>query len=115
HGELPPVEISRLLSCAGFCLSQSNGENFSKSGTFAAFAAHGCPVIMRAGRGSAEAPFRHLIQPDELLVGGVRTDFSSFEQRANDLRDWYSREVDWPNLAEKIGGLFDRPFPGRGR
>ena len=104
HGALDAAQVSEVFSRAGFFLTQSNEGNFSKSGTFAAFASHACAVVSKM-RTHGE-PFAHLVQPSEVVPALQRKDFAEFERRARALREWYLRESDWPAVAGGIERLF---------
>jgi hypothetical protein len=105
HGALDAPQVSEILARTGFCLTQSNEENFSKSGTFTAFAAHGCAVIAKMN--PTREPLGFLIQPGEVKDAILRGEFSNFEQRARALRDWYLRESDWPAVSRRLRQLFE--------
>ena len=106
HGPLEPRAVSALLMSAGFCLTQNTGANFSKSGTFAAFAVHGCAVVARLGAGPE--PLAFLVQPEEVADPQMRSDFSEFDRRARALREWYLRASDWPVISAKVRAAFDQ-------
>ena len=107
HGALESAAVSRILREAGFCLTQSNAENASKSGTFTAFAAHGCAVVAKVGGDISQAPFSHLIQPGELPELVRQPDGTEIARRSRALAAWYAKSVDWPVLAEKVARIFD--------
>ena len=105
HGTLPVDRVSEILSRVGFCLTQSNEGNFSKSGSFTAFAAHACAVVSRMKSGGE--PFAHLIRPEEVAPAVQRKDFAEFERRGFALREWYLRESDWPVVAGRIRQMYE--------
>ncbi|MFL6540481.1 MAG: hypothetical protein ACJ8HQ_07000 [Chthoniobacterales bacterium] len=100
HGVLEPVEISRLLQSAGFCLTNASEATWSKSTTFMAAAAHGCvPVIAGARRN--EAPLSYAVAADEI---NSISDDEVTERRAQ-LARWYGENADWGVTARKIAAL----------
>jgi hypothetical protein len=109
HGPLEPSAVSEVLSHAGFCLTQNTETNFSKSGTFAAFAAHGCAVVSRMS--PIREPLGYIFQPEEVSDTALREDFLEFERRARALREWYLRESDWPAIAARIRDASGLPGP----
>lgn len=106
HGSLEPPAVSRILQSAGFCLTQSNAENFSKSTTFAAFPAHGCAVVAKMGSEAAIPPLCHLIHPEELPTLVRSPGFSEISSRARALAAWYAENADWPVVATHFARMF---------
>ncbi len=109
HGVLGAPQVSAVLSRAGFFLTQSNENDFSKSGTFAAFAAHACAVVSRMK--GAGGPFVHLIRPEEVAPAVQRMELGEFARRACALREWYLRESDWPVVAARFAAMFSENDP----
>lgn len=105
HGGLDATQVSEILGRTGFCLTQCSEENFSKSGTFTAFAAHGCAVVSKMK--PVREPLGFLVQPEQVSDAILRGDFSEIEKRARALRDWYLRESDWPVVAARIRQLYE--------
>ena len=56
HGVLPAEKVSELLRHVGFCLLSQPPENLTKSGSFMAFASHGCSILSPYADLDAEAP-----------------------------------------------------------
>jgi hypothetical protein len=102
HGVLLDWELSSLLEKTGFCLTQSTENNYAKSGTFMAFASHGCPTIGKVSKNAP--PFSFLVHPAE--IGHYH--YTELAQRAVALRNWYFSEHDWPIVTTKIAALISQ-------
>jgi hypothetical protein len=99
HGLLPPVEVSKILSRAGYGLTNATPENWSKSAVFMACASHGCAVVCRTK--SEVAPLCFTVAADE--IGCIRE--PDLTERTHSLQKWYTRNADWNVIAEKISAL----------
>src|SRR5205823_5774515 len=64
HGEIPAVEVSRILSGIRFALTTANDLTWSKSTTLMAYFAHGCVVV--ADEESNSEPLSWTIRPKEV-------------------------------------------------
>jgi hypothetical protein len=104
HGVLEVSDLSHLLQTVGFCLTQVTEQNFFKSTTFMAYAAHGCPVVSKIS--SKSLPLNFLVRPNELEA----RPYEDFAPRASSLRDWYYSEADWPLAASKIAFHLNTPY-----
>jgi hypothetical protein len=82
HGVLPISEISTLLCSVGYCLSTVTLNNYSKSGSFMAFASHACPVVCKSK--SNIVPLSFTFHPVEIAC----TDYSAITSRAEALFYW---------------------------
>jgi hypothetical protein len=100
HGELPSAEVSRLLSRVQFALTNVNNENWSKSGAFMAYAAHGCAVVSRSI--PKAAPLSFTVPPED--VETVSDDY--LRNKGESLRRWFEENADWKIIARQISGLF---------
>lgn len=99
HGALPAAEISLRLLGAEFCLSPVTKLTWSKSSSFMAFAAHGCPIVSMEQTSSP--PLHETIPPADVATI-TETDA---RQKAGALREWYSRNADWDVTAKRIAAL----------
>jgi hypothetical protein len=102
HGALPPSEVSSILACAQYALTNINPETWSKSSAFIACAAHGCTVV-RTGLRTEVGPLSHTLTAEE--VGRLAPD--ELEQRTTALARWYEEHAAWPVIAKKLGASFD--------
>ncbi len=102
HGELQPAEVSRRLQDAEFCLSSSNELTWSKSGTFMAYAAHGCAVIVP--QSSTSDPLAFTIAPDDVTAITAQV----AEAKAAQLRRWYGQNADWGLIASRVAAIVGR-------
>src|SRR5262249_11701080 len=102
HGFLPASEVSPLLAQTQFGLTSATPENWSKSATFMAYAAHGCVII---GNLKSEMPPLNLaIAPDQLSVVSE----ADLSERTIGLQRWYRENASWVSIAEQIERLFAR-------
>jgi len=99
QGEMPPAEISRLLASAQFALSNAGPENWSKSSTFMAYAAHGCAVVSESK--SESVPLSFVVQPGEVAT----ISDGELRERTESLREWYARNAAWDVIARRISEI----------
>jgi hypothetical protein len=102
HGELEPAEVSHRLLEAEFCLSSSNELTWSKSGTFMAYAAHGCRVI--APQSFTSKPLQFTTAPNE--VAGISTEAA--KAKGGELRRWYMQNAEWALIASRVAAIVER-------
>ncbi len=102
HGELSPANVSKALFEVECCLSNSNELTWSKSGTFMACAAHGCPVVTE--RPSAGEPLRFTIAAEsvETMTAAVA------REKGARLRRWYLDNADWDLTARRVAEIVAR-------
>ncbi len=98
HGLQPPAEVSRLLATAGFALSNATAETWSKSTSFMAYAAHGCPIVCKLSAIPSEPPLSYTIAPGEVGASGVAA-------KAARLQDWYEANASWETIAQRQAAL----------
>lgn len=99
HGELEPEDVSKILLEAEFCLSSTNELTWSKSGTFMACAAHGCPVVIP-----------DLANAEPLLLTTAAADLATISsdlpaQKGAQLRAWYQENAGWDQTAKRVADL----------
>jgi hypothetical protein len=99
HGKLAAADVSRILSAAGFCISPVNQDSYNKSGSFLAFASHGCPVISEIS--SRELPFCYFVDPSEVGV----VDYSVISARSKALYQWYHAHTSPSSFAASLAAL----------
>ena len=102
RGELSAAEVSRELLSAEFCLSSSDEKTWSKSGTFMAYAAHGCAVI---------TPVAAAIEPLCYATGArdlIAAPRALLREKSEQLRRWYFAHADWSHAAHRIAELIGR-------
>ncbi|HXX42536.1 MAG TPA: glycosyltransferase [Chthoniobacterales bacterium] len=104
HGLLASNEVSQLLGRIQCGLTNVTAENWSKSTTFMAYAAHDCAVIGKVK--SETVPLNLVISPEEL----PKISDDDLGKRGAALRRWYRDNADWSAIAKQIAGL----FAGRG-
>jgi hypothetical protein len=102
HGEVPPDQISQLLSEAQFALTTANELTWSKSATFMAFLAHGCTVVVKS-RSDLE-PLSWAITAEEV---GTCTD-DELQAKARAAKNWYETNADWKILGREVSDLISR-------
>lgn len=100
HGLLDSSEVSRLLGRTQFCLTNATVENWSKSTTFMAYAAHGCAVVGKVE--SDVVPLSLLVSPEEL----PKMSDDDLNRRGAMLRQWYRANADWSAIADQVASLF---------
>ncbi len=99
HGFLPSPAVSDLLSRVQFGLTNASPENWSKSGAFMAFAAHGCAVVGKTAVQSE--PLRYTVSTEELpLISAVE-----LAKRQRTLKQWYAENADWTVIGRKMSVL----------
>ncbi len=105
-GEKTAAEISANLSTCEFGIAAQDPLSYTKSGTFMAYAAHGLNILSNYADPTAPEPMSLLISPAQLM-GNL--DPAEVTTRAQKLRSWYERTASWPQIAQKIAAVFDRP------
>jgi hypothetical protein len=100
HGLMPGCELSRLLGRVGVGLTNATVENWSKSTTFMAYAAHGCAIVGNVR--SEDVPLRFVLTPEQLLERSSAEIATGGEM----LQHWYRDNADWNSIAARIAGLF---------
>ena len=102
HGELSPANVSKALVEVECCLSNSNELTWSKSGTFMACAAHGCPVV--TAHPSAVGPLRFAIAAESVETMTA----AAAREKGASLRRWYLENADWDLTARRVAGIVAR-------
>jgi hypothetical protein len=102
HGALTDRDVSDLLGRAQYALSNATPETWSKSGSFMAFAAHGCPIVTNIST-PEHVPLNLTIEAGD--VGNVA--HGELERRGAALRDWYEANADWKVIASRMAALLD--------
>lgn len=105
HGELSAVEVSQQLAATEFCLSAQNNLTWSKSGTFMAYAAHGCAVVTDQ---------RYEAAPLEFAVPAASLEQATdaeIHERASKLREWYVGNATWEITAQRIADVIAASKP----
>jgi len=98
HGALPSAEVSQRLLEGEFCLSTATKLNWSKSGSFMAFASHACPVVTTE---QMPVPLNQTISPID--VATISQEAAGEKGAA--LREWYSQNAEWAIVAKRIANL----------
>ncbi|MEY2484759.1 MAG: hypothetical protein QOH39_407 [Verrucomicrobiota bacterium] len=99
QGEMPPAEISRLLASAQFALSNAGPENWSKSSTFMAYAAHGCAIVSEWK--SESVPLSFAVRPGEVTT----VSDGELRERTESLHEWYDKNAAWDVIARRISEI----------
>ncbi|MFN2477052.1 MAG: hypothetical protein ABR526_12025 [Chthoniobacterales bacterium] len=102
HGELEPAQVSRAFHGAEFCLSSSNELTWSKSGTFMAYAAHGCAVV--APRSFSAEPLAFTIAREDVTAITAH----AAEAKGEQLRRWYGENAQWESIANRVAAIVQR-------
>lgn len=102
HGELEPAEVSRWLQGAEFCLSSSNELTWSKSGTFMAYAVHGCAVVVPVS--STSEPLGFTIASADVTAIATQ----AAEAKGEQLRQWYQQNAEWELIASHVAAIVAR-------
>jgi hypothetical protein len=100
HGMLPSIDVSKLLRRIQFGLTNAINENWSKSTTFMAYAAHGCSIVGKVK--SESAPLNLVISPSQVATISE----ADLRARSTRLLQWYQENADWDPIARQIAGLF---------
>jgi hypothetical protein len=100
-GHLDPAGVSAALLRAEFGLTDEGLPGCTKSGVFAAYAAHGLPILSSDNGRSAEDPVASLTHAEEFLIN-PSLNIEQIRDRAKRLRRWYAEYADWPNLARAL-------------
>jgi len=100
HGFLSAEEVSSLLGQVQLGLTNATVENWSKSTTFMAYAAHGC-VIVGNLKGET-APLKFTVLPEE--VSSLSE--ADLNARGTMLRQWYHENASWKSIAAQFKPLF---------
>jgi hypothetical protein len=99
HGFLPSAAVSDLLSRVQFGLTNTTPETWSKSGSFMAFAAHGCAVVGKTPFQSE--PLRYTVSTEELPgISDVE-----LVRRQRMLKQWYAENADWAVTGRRMSAL----------
>jgi hypothetical protein len=118
HGALPPAQVSAILRSVRYGLIEYPGAYLSKSGVFAAYAAHGLAVV---NGNPTPAGVDGLCADVQYLSGGreLALDIDDARRVAGQLHAWYqghtlarqarawARELQPGNVGE--AGLAQRP------
>jgi len=99
HGMLPPLEVSKLLARAQVALTNATFKNWSKSGSFMAYASHGCAIVGRLH--STSAPLCFTVSPDDVATLSE----VDLGKRTQSLKEWYDQNADWKVIARKVSAL----------
>jgi hypothetical protein len=104
-GQLDACEASKALLRAEFGLTDEGLRGYTKSGVFAAYAAHGLGIMTSDPRIAPEEPIASLTRPSELL------DLAPYEanilrSRSIRLRQWYIDNADWSVAAQALRPIF---------
>jgi hypothetical protein len=100
-GILSAEEINfELLKTSAGLIGQT-GDSIKKSGTFAALAAYGVPLICDVSGDLIDPPFESFFNIKELIE-----DYTSFEkekiQRSEKLHDWFWRTRSWDVIGKRV-------------
>ncbi len=106
HGALAPEAISEILSKVGFALFAQPPESIEKSGSFMAFASHGCPVISPHAHALATAPLAHLIHPAELRNAQWENLTLELNKRTQKLLAWQEEQAGWETIVTQMTETF---------
>lgn len=101
-GPLPPAEVSQQLLLAEAGLTGQSPDSLRKSGTFAALAAHGVPVICEAPASLAEPPGSALFRPAELLHNPELIASSVGDERRRRLHEWFWSTRSWEAIGQGV-------------
>lgn len=97
-GALPAVDVSKELLNAEVALVASNPETLTKSGSFAAFAAHALPVICDFPSRLTDPPAKALFKPSELMNKSHILTSPEYEKRKKQLHHWFWRTRNWKRI-----------------
>lgn len=102
HGQIPPEQISTLLSKVQFALTTADELTWNKSTTFMAFLAHGCVVVTKSK--SAISPLSYCVTPDEVQTLSA----GQIEAKSRAGREWYETNADWKILTARVSDLISK-------
>ncbi len=106
HGALEPAQISDLLFRCGFALSCQTRDNLFKSGSFMAFASHGCVIVSKVG--GEMAPYSYLVHPDQVGVVSIE----ALSDKSVNIVQWYNVTIDWADTARRMFNILSNHKKG---
>lgn len=101
-GALSTGQVSyELLTASGSLVGQT-ADSLRKSGSFAAMAAHGTPVVCSAPRVLADPPGSALFQPEELLADPNIISSDEGAGRIKRLHEWFWSTRSWEAISRDV-------------
>lgn len=87
-GRLSETDVSSMLALKPYCLTYIDGDSYTKSGSFMAYALHECPIVTKERY--RDGPLRWTMSPQE--VGALPN--VEIQTRTRRLYDWYMTNAD---------------------
>lgn len=101
-GTLSPAEVSAQLLTVEAAVVKQDADSLYKSGSFAALAAHGVPVICQAPVTLVNPPGQGLFQPREVEDNPGLLSNEDGEVRRHVLHDWFWSSRSWEAIGNDL-------------
>lgn len=101
-GVLPGEQVSQMLLNAGAAIVGQNVDSLKKSGSFAALAAHGLPIICDVPATLLDPPGAAIIRPSELLDNPSLLEGEDAQARRRFLHTWFWSTRSWEAIGDQI-------------